>query len=667
MKGAKEMEAVSKGQLLWQPSEKEIEKAGVTKFLHWIRNEKKLEINDVHHLWKWSVDELELFWGYVWEYCQIISYTPYSHVLQSRKMPGTRWFEGSSLNYAEHVFRNDRGDETALIFRSEMEDIKEISWKELRGKTASLAGYLKEIGVKKGDRIVGYMPNIPETIIAFLACASIGAVWSCCSPDFGMESVVERFKQIEPNVLIAVDGYVYNGKTSDRVEQVAHLQNALPTLKRTVLVKSIKSDNKRLNLQKTIDWHEVMKRKSELVFEPVPFNHPLWILFSSGTTGLPKPIVHSQGGIVLEHLKVLVIEERVTNEDVFFWFTTTGWMMWNLLVGGLLTGGKIVLYDGSPMYPKPDVLWELAEKTKVSFFGTSAAFIQASLKLGIKPREKYIFPHLKAICSTGSPLSIDGFNWVYNEVKQDVWLASVSGGTDVCTAFIGGSPVLPVRAGEIQTKALGVNAQAFNDDGKLILNEVGELVILNPMPSMPIYFWNDEGDKRYKESYFSTFPGIWRHGDWIQFDDKGRSVIFGRSDSTINKQGVRIGTSEIYRAVESIEIVSDSLVVDLETLEEDSYMALFVVLKRDQLLEDGLISHIKDVIRQQVSPRFVPNEIIAVEQVPRTLTGKKMEVPIKRILLGHQPEKVINVGSMANPEILKTYIEFAHIRRAINH
>lgn len=341
--------------------------------------------------------------------------------------------------------------------------------------------------------------------------------------------------------------------------------------------------------------------------------------------------------------------------------------MWNLLVGALLTGGKIVLYDGSPMYPKPDVLWELAEKTKVSFFGTSAAFIQASLKLGIKPKEKYTFPHLKAICSTGSPLSIDGFKWVYNEVKQDVWLASVSGGTDVCTAFIGGSPVLPVRAGEIQTKALGVNAQAFNDDGKLVLNEVGELVILNPMPSMPIYFWNDEGDKRYKESYFSTFPGIWRHGDWIQFDDKGRSIIFGRSDSTINKQGVRICTSEIYRAVESIEIVSDSLVVDLEALEEDSYMALFVVLKQDQLLEDGLISHIKDVIRQQVSPRFVPNEIIAVEQVPRTLTGKKMEVPIKRILLGHQPEKVINVGSMANPEILKTYIEFAHKRRAINH
>ncbi|MBD7939632.1 MULTISPECIES: acetoacetate--CoA ligase [Cytobacillus] len=661
------METVSKGQLLWQPSEKEIEKAGVTKFLQWIRNEKKLEINDVHHLWKWSVDELELFWGYVWEYCQIISYTPYSHVLQSRKMPGARWFEGSSLNYAEHVFRNDKGDETALIFQSEIVDIKEISWKELREKTASLADYLKETGVKKGDRIVCYMPNIPETIIAFLACASIGAVWSCCSPDFGMESVVERFKQIEPTVLIAVDGYVYNGKTSDRVEQVAHLQKALPTLKRTVLFKSIDSDHKRLNQQQTIDWQEVMKRKSELVFEPVPFNHPLWILFSSGTTGLPKPIVQSQGGIVVEHLKVLVIEEGVTDEDVFFWFTTTGWMMWNLLVGGLLTGGKIVLYDGSPMYPKPDVLWELAEKTKVSFFGTSAAFIQASLKLGMKPSEKYAFPHLKAICSTGSPLSIDGFKWVYNEVKQDVWLASVSGGTDVCTAFIGGSPVLPVRAGEIQTKALGVNAQAFNDDGKPVLNEVGELVILNPMPSMPIYFWNDAGDKRYKESYFSTFPGIWRHGDWIQFDEKGRSIIFGRSDSTINKQGVRLGTSEIYRAVENIEIVSDSLVVDLESLGKDSYMALFVVLKREQLLDDVLISHIKNVIREQVSPRFVPNEIIAVQQVPRTLTGKKMEVPIKRILLGHQPEKVINVGSMANPEILNTYIEFANKRKALNH
>lgn len=654
------MKAITEGMLLWKPSQQQIENSGISLFMKWLKKEKGLSFGSQNELWKWSVEELETFWENIWNYCQVKSNTSYNQVLESRLMPGVKWFTGSTLNYAEHVFRNIRGNKPAVIFQSETTRRTELSWKELYEKTAMVANSLKELGVKPGDRVVAYMPNIPETVIAFLACASIGAIWSSCSPDFGTNTVIDRFKQIEPTILFAVDGYSYNGKIQNRKTSVSEIQLSLPTLKKTILIPYVSSNDSELN-HRTMYWNDLLQGDCELVFEKVPFDHPLWILFSSGTTGLPKPIVQSQGGILLEQLKTLLVEQGVNRDDVFFWFTTTGWMMWNLLVGGLLTGGTIVLYDGSPSYPSIHVLWDIAEEVGVTFFGTSAGFLSACMKFGVKPKESRKFSELKAICSTGSPLPVEGFVWVYENVKTDVWLVSTSGGTDVCTAFVGGSPILPVYAGEIQARALGAHVQAFDDEGKSITNEVGELVITAPMPSMPIYFWGDNNNKRYLESYFEMYPGIWRHGDWIKFDDKGSCIIFGRSDSTINRLGVRIGTSEIYRVVESLDDIMESLVVDLELLGRKSCMLIFVVLKPGVNMSDELKETIKAEIKEKVSPRFVPDEVYEVEQIPKTLSGKKLEVPIRKILLGFPPEKVVNQGSMANPESLNFFIELARI------
>ncbi|SFA49688.1 acetoacetyl-CoA synthetase [Parageobacillus thermantarcticus] len=614
---------------------------------------------ETHHaLWNWSVEHLEKFWESVWEYCEIKSVTPYRCVLEERKMPGAKWFPGAMLNYAEHVFRNERSDRPALLFRSERVPYREVAWKELKEKTAAVASALKKIGVKPGDRVVAYMPNIPETVVAFLACASIGAIWSSCSPDFGASSVLDRFRQIEPTVLFAMDGCQYNGKELDKRPIVDELRKNLPSLKKTILLPYLRED-----VQATDDsvllWDEIIQEKAELSYEYVPFDHPLWILYSSGTTGLPKPIVHGHGGILLEHLKSLMIEENITKESTFFWFTTTGWMMWNFLIGGLLVGATVVLYDGSPTYPDGNALWELAEKARITHFGTSAAFINICMKLGVKPKESYDFSDLEAVLSTGSPLTAEGFLWVYENVKDDVCLVSCSGGTDVCTAFVAGSPILPVRAGVIQCRSLGANVQAFDENGNRLINEVGELVIVDPMPSMPLYFWNDQNDERYLDSYFDTYPGIWKHGDWIKMDEEGGCVIYGRSDSTINRAGVRMGTSEIYRAVEAIDEVLDSLVIDLEMMGKKSFMPLFVVLQPEVALNEELKEKIKNAIRQKVSPRFVPDEIYQIEQIPKTLNGKKMEIPIRKILLGFPLEKAVNRGSMANPEALQFFIELS--------
>ncbi len=654
------MKAITEGVLLWEPSQHQIEKAGVSFFMKWLKQEKGLSFGNQKELWEWSVKELESFWESIWSYCKVQSNTPYNQVLESRKMPGAKWFTGATLNYAEHVFRGGRGNKPAVIFQSEKNQRTEISWKELQEKTAMVANSLKRLGVKPGDRVVAYMPNIPETIIAFLACASIGAIWSSCSPDFGTGTVIDRFKQIEPTILFAVDGYAYNGKIQNRLTNVSELQSELSTLKKTILIPYINSNDFKLNDQ-TIYWNDILCGDSEIVFENVPFDHPLWILFSSGTTGLPKPIVQSQGGILLEQLKTLLVEQGVNQDDVFFWFTTTGWMMWNLLVGGLLAGGTIVLYDGSPSYPSIHILWDLAEEVGVTFFGTSAGFLSACMKFGIKPKERHSFSKLRSICSTGSPLPIEGFLWVYENVKKDVWLVSTSGGTDVCTAFVGGSPILPVYAGEIQARSLGAHVQSFDDEGKAVINEVGELVITAPMPSMPLYFWGDDNNKRYLESYFDVYPGTWRHGDWIKFDDKGSCVIFGRSDSTINRLGVRLGTSEIYRVVEALNDIMESLIIDLELLGRKSYMPLFVALKPGVTMCDDLKETIKAEIKEKVSPRFVPDEVYVVEQIPKTLSGKKLEVPIRKILLGFPAEKVVNPGSMANPESLSFFVDLARI------
>ncbi|KWW17302.1 acetoacetyl-CoA synthetase [Peribacillus simplex] len=653
------MKSLTDGQIIWEPTNEQIEQTVLTHYMKWLKEKEGLSFQAYHELWKWSVDELEAFWATIWDYCKVKANRTYDAILSGQSMPGAKWFEGSRLNYAENALMNDQDEKTAIFFRSEHIKRKEISWKELKDQVASVAHSLRKLGVKSGDRVVAYMPNIPETVIAFLAVASIGAIWSSCSPDFGARSVIDRFKQIEPVVLLAVDGYRYNGKVYDKTTVVSQLKKELVTVKHTVLVPYIEKKNIQENPADTIPWADLLLEPAELSFESVPFDHPLWILYSSGTTGMPKPIVQGHGGIILEHFKSTKLHQGMSTEDTAFWFTTTGWMMWNLLMGGLLNEATIVLYDGSPSFPNPEVLWELAEDSGMTFFGTSAPFLTNSMKLGIKPMGKYDLSKLKALFSTGAPLTGDGYKWVYQNVKKDIWLSSSSGGTDVCAGFVGGVPTLPVRIGEIQGRALGVHVEAFDERGQSLINEVGELVITKPMPSMPLYFWNDPKGTRYHESYFDAYPGIWKHGDWIKIDEKGSCIIYGRSDSTINRSGVRMGTSDIYRVVEAIDEVMESLVIDREVLGRGSSLLLFVVLKPDSYLDATLTAAINEQIRGQLSPRFVPDHIYAVEQIPKTLNGKKMEVPIRKGLLGFEFDKVVNADSMGNPESLHYFKDLA--------
>lgn len=646
---------------LWVPSELLKQQANVVRYMQWLEHEKKLRFQSREELWQWSVTQLEDFWASLWEYFHIKSSQPYTTVLLERKMPGATWFPGTHLNYAEHVFRNATPDHPAVVFRSEHETLREVSWRELSQKVASVAQALREMGVERGDRVVAYMPNVPETLIAFLATASIGAIWSSCAPDFGVGSVIDRFKQIEPKVLFAIDGYQYSGKAFDRRSTVADLQKALPTLQKTILVPYLLSSESTEGLTNALPWSALLTHlDAELTFEQVPFAHPLWVLYSSGTTGLPKAIVQGHGGIVLEHLKSLTLELDVKSGDRFFWFTTTGWMMWNLLMGSLLVGATIVMYDGSPAYPDFNTLWKLAADTGASLFGVSAGFITSCMKAEIEPGRDYDLSKLKQIGSTGSPLPPEGFQWIYEHVKRDVWLASMSGGTDVCSGFVGGCVLMPVYAGEIQGRELGAKVEAFDEQGNSLINEVGELVITEPMPSMPLFFWNDADDKRYHESYFEMYPGIWRHGDWIKILPNGSSIIYGRSDSTINRMGIRMGSSEIYRVVESLPEVLDSLIVGVELPGGKYYMPLFVALRENVVLDDALKTKIKQSLRANVSPHHVPDEIIAITDVPRTLSGKKMEVPIKKLLLGVPIEKASSVDAMSNPQAMRFFVEFAN-------
>jgi len=646
---------------LWEAGEDVKREANITRYMQWLKSEKGLNFETREELWQWSVNNLEDFWASLWDYFHIKASSPYSAVLSERKMPGAKWFPGAKLNYAEHVFRNATTSRPAVLFRSERQQLVEVSWSELQQKVGSVAQALKAMGVKSGDRVVAYMPNIPETLIAFLACASIGATWSSCSPDFGTNSVIDRFKQIEPKVLFAVDGYQYGGKAYDRRPIIAELQQSLPTLEKTVVVPYLFQDEQpdSESLRDAVSWQELLRQPSELVFEQVPFDHPLWVLYSSGTTGLPKAIVHGQGGILLEHMKNISLEMDLKPEDRFFWFTTTGWMMWNLLIGGLLVGATVLQYDGSPAYPDIGTLWKFAEDTGMTFFGTSAAYIASCMKAGIEPGKTYDLSKLRAMGSTGSPLPPEGFQWIYDHVKRDLWLASVSGGTDVCSAFVGGSILLPVYAGELQCRSLGAKVEAFDEQGRPLIDEMGELVITEPMPSMPIYFWNDPEGKRYQESYFEMYPGIWRHGDWIMITNRGSAVIYGRSDSTINRQGIRMGSSEIYRIVEGIPEVLDSLIVGVELPGGKYYMPLFVVLRDGVTLDDALKAKIKESLRKGISPHHVPDEVIAVPEVPRTLSGKKLEVPVKKLFMGAPVEKAVSADAMSNPESIEYFFGFA--------
>ncbi len=655
------MTEATEGTLLWEPSEEFKENANVSRYMEWLEKEKGLSFDDYGELWEWSVTELEEFWASIWEYSDVRASKPYTQVLSSREMPGSKWFEGAELNYAEHVFRNAKEDKPAVLHQSELRPLSETRWRELEDKVGALGEGLKGLGVERGDRVVAYLPNVPEALIAFLACASLGAVWSSCSPDFGVGSVVDRFAQIEPKVLLAVDGYRYGGKDFDRTEVAARLQEEIPALEKTIVLPYLTEEPDTSALENVVFWDELLSGNegAELAFEQVPFDHPLWVLYSSGTTGLPKAIVQGHGGILLEHLKKIHLHIDLKPEDRFFWFTTTGWMMWNLLVSGLLAGSTILTYDGNPGYPDMNALWEFAQETAMTCFGTSAGYLTSCMKAGIEPGRNFDLSALKSIGSTGSPLPPEGFDWIYENVKRDLWLFSTSGGTDLCTAFVGGVPLLPVRSGELQARSLGAKVEAYNEEGNSLVDEVGELVITEPMPSMPLYLWNDPEGERLRESYFDKYPGVWRHGDWIKIKPEGSAVIYGRSDSTINRGGVRMGTSEIYRAVDTVEEVRDSLVIDIHKQNGEAYMPLFVVLEEGAELDEDLEGKINKSIRETTSPRHVPDEIQAVPDVPRTLNGKKLEVPVKKILAGTPPEEAVSKDSLSNPDSLDTFVELA--------
>ncbi len=648
-------------QPLWQPSSERRERATLTRFMRWAGEREGRTFGDYDELWRWSVDELEAFWASVWDFCEVRASAPYEQVLAERRMPGARWFAGARLNYAENLLAGHDPRDVALWHASETRPLAQLSWGELTESVARVAAGLRALGVGRGDRVVAYMPNIPETLIAFLATTSLGAIWSSAAPEFGARSVIDRFAQIEPKVLLAVDGYRYSGRDFDRTEALQAIIAELPTVTSTVLLPYADLDADPAALRGGISWSELQAsgEGADLQFEQLPFDHPLWVLYSSGTTGLPKAIVHGHGGILLEQLKKGHLHLDLQAGDRMFWFTTTGWMMWNFLVGCLLTDAAIVMFDGNPAHPDLGVLWELAERTRMTCFGTSAGFLMSCRNQGVRPAADRDLSALRAVGSTGSPLPPEGFQWVYDEVGDDVWLFSTSGGTDVCTAFVGGCPLLPVYAGEIQCRALGAGVAAYDEQGRAVVDDVGELVITEPMPSMPLFFWGDADGSRYRESYFDMFEGVWRHGDWVRITPRGGAVIYGRSDSTINRQGVRMGTSEIYRAATAVPEVVDALVVDVPRDGGELWMPLFVVLRDGATLDDDLVARIKSRIREDCSPRHVPNEVRQIAEIPRTLSGKILEVPVKRILTGTPPERAASLESLANPDALRYFVDLA--------
>ncbi|UII26973.1 acetoacetate--CoA ligase [Fulvivirga maritima] len=642
---------------LWSPTKDFINHTNLSDYLKWLKSYKNLSFSNYHELWNWSTENIEPFWESAWQYFNIQG-GEYSSVLSGSKMPFYKWFEGAQVNYAEHIFLSYSDDIPAIISKKEGQPTIETSWSELKTQVIQVQLLLKQWGVQAGDRVVAYLPNCLEATVAFLAVNSLGAIWSSCSPDFGLSSIIDRFEQVKPKVLIGVDGYNYGGKSFDKTSIISSLQEALPSLEHTLLIPYINADISSLSNYHL--WNELPPAHDKtLDFNRVPFNDPIWILYSSGTTGAPKAITHSQGGILLEHYKYMSFHQNVKPGDRCFWYTTTGWMMWNYIQSALLCRGTVVLYDGSPAWPTVDALWKMADELKVNHFGTSAGYIVANMKAEKKPGKEHNLSSLISIGSTGSPLPPEGFDYVYKDIKSDVWLTSMSGGTDVCSAFVGGVPTLPVYEGEIQARALGCHLLAYNENGEPVNNEEGEMVITKPMPSMPIFFWDDEHYERYKTSYFEMYPDMWRHGDWIKMTSRQGIIIYGRSDATLNRGGVRIGTSEIYRAVDQITEIQDSLVVCIETQAGDFYMPLFVVMQPGQPLTPDLISKVKKVIRESYSPRHVPDDVIAIEQVPYTISGKKTETPVKKVLMGKDIQQAMNKDALKNPESMNFFINLA--------
>lgn len=642
-------------EVLWTPSQAFVDKSNLRQYERWLIDEKKLHFSSYQELWKWSTINVGEFWKSIWEYFEIINHSDGFRSVLDGEMPAARWFEGAKLNYAEHIFRQKSPERPALVFKSEGSPHINISWDQLENEVAAFRSFLLSQGIVKGDCIAGFLPNIPETIVAFLAANSLGAIWSCCSPDFGVSTVIDRFAQIEPKLLIATDGYVYNGKNHGRLEEVNEIERLIPSIENTVLIPYINEKIEKSSSPNLCLWHEALNQRHEtLKFEPVEFEHPIWVLYSSGTTGKPKAITHSHGGVLLEHLKYMHFHNDVKPGENFFWFTTTGWMMWNFLQASLLAGATAVLFDGSPGYKGLNLLWDFAASLPIHHFGTSAPFLTACMKADLEPKTKCELTELRSIGSTGAPLPPEAFDWVYESVSDDVWLCSMSGGTDVCTAFVGGVPYVPVYKGNIQGRALGCSLNAIGDEGIPVINSLGEMVIDKPMPSMPIYFWNDPDNKRYTESYFEKFEGSWCHGDWIKVFEDGSLIIQGRSDATLNRKGIRIGTAEIYAVLNKIEGIKDSLIVNLELENGEDFMPLFVV-KNDAADLDTLSETIRSRLKAECSPRHIPDKIIEVSDLPYTLSGKKMEVPVKKVLMGMKDSKGINEESIRNPDAMRFF------------
>jgi acetoacetyl-CoA synthetase len=662
-----EKRAVREGELLWTPTAAQVEDTNLARFAKWFARERGLQFDSYEATWKWSVSKIEDFWQTMWDYFGIQSSARHTRVLGKRTMPGAEWFPGARLNYAQHILRNERAGADALLFMSETTPLTGVSWESFAGQVRILATRLRQLGVQPGDRVVAYMPNIPQTMVAMLATTAIGAIWVCCSPDFGSRGVIDRIQQLSPKLLFCVDGYHYGGKAFDRKGELAEIIGELKGLEQVVHLPYLNPEDHDGPCRAALEWNDLLEHRTitweEFEFEQVPFEYPLWILFSSGTTGLPKAIVQSHGGILLEQLKLQHFHMDYRAGERAFFFTTTGWMMWNFLASMPLSGVCPVLYDGNPAYPTPDVLWKVVQDSRASFFGSSPAYVDVMAKARIVPRERFDLSHLRAIMPAGSPVSPECTAWFYRNVKQDVWIATGSGGTDCCTGFVGGVPTQPVYAGEIQGRSLGVAAYAFNEKGESVIDQVGELVLTEPMPSMPVYFWNDKDGIRYRESYFDIYPGVWRHGDFFRVNRRGGCFVLGRSDATLNRQGVRIGTAEIYRALAHLEEIEDTLVVNLDLPGGKFFMPLFVKLIDGLRLDAELERKICEQLRREYTPRHVPDRIIQAPGIPMTLTRKKMEVPVRKILLGTPLEQAANRNAMANPDSLDFFVNYAKTQK----
>lgn len=640
-------------ELLWEPDESDLAGARITEFAAFVARRHGVDVGDYAALWSWSVEELGPFWQAVWDFFGIDSDTDPGPALTSMDMPGAQWFPAARINYVDQVFKHADPTRPAIIDLDERRDAVEVSWAELRRQTAALAHTLREAGVGPGDRVVGYLPNIPETVIAFLATASVGATWAACGQDYSAPAAIDRLGQLEPVALITADGYRFAGKDRPQLDAVRQVREGIPTLRQTIMVPRLGTG---ALPDGVLSWADATAGEHGLTPERVAFDHPLWVVFSSGTTGLPKGIVHGHGGVVLEHLKAIVLQSDLGPGDVFFWFTSPSWMMWNFQVAGLLAGSTIVTYDGSPAAPSPDALWQLASRHRVTYLGTSPGYVLACEKAGAHPAADHDLSALRVLGVTGAALPASSAEWIMREVGSRVQIASISGGTDVVTAFLGAAPTVPVWAGELSARYLGVALAAYDEDARAVIGQVGELVITKPMPSMPVGFWNDPDGHRYRDAYFRVFPGMWRHGDWVRVTERGSVEVHGRSDSTLNRNGIRMGSADIYQAVDTLPEIAESMVLGIEQPGGEYWMPLFVVLRDGVELDAALRERIKAAVREQASPRHVPDEIRQAPGIPHTRTGKKLEVPIKRLLMGADPATTIDRTAVDDPALIDWYV-----------